>query len=1037
MKRLGSIKEFTTLSRRLEKACDPARPIITLCGGTGCASSGSLDVRDAFVAEIEKQKLTGKVHVKMTGCHGFCEQGPVCVIYPQKIFYAKVQPEDAAEVIAQTVCKGEVVSRLLYADPISGKQIVYNEDIPFYARQHRVVMRQNGWVDPTDLEDYITTGGYSALAKVLGAMNPDQVISEVERSGLRGRGGAGFPAGRKWRFAKNSCGEKKYVVCNADEGDPGAFMDRSVLEGNTHMVVEGMAIAAYAIGADEGYAYVRAEYPFAVKHLAKAIVDCEEAGLLGDNILGTGFNFHLKIKEGAGAFVCGEETALLASIEGKRGTPRPRPPFPAVEGLYGKPTNINNVETYANIPIVIGKGADEYAKLGTERSKGTKIFSLTGKVKNTGLVEVPIGATLREVIYNIGGGILNERRFKAAQMGGPSGGCIPAQYLDLSIDYESLSQIGSMMGSGGLIVLDETTCMVDTARFFLTFTQSESCGKCVPCRLGTRRMLEILNNICAGKGTMDDITKLEELGAWIKNTSLCGLGQTAPNPVLSTLRYFYDEYVAHIQKKQCPAAVCEKLMKAPCEHTCPINVDAAGYVSLIAAGRFEDAFHLVRQRNPLEAVCGRVCHHPCESRCKRGDIDEPISIMHLKRFVSDRAMKENVAPRIFKDRPTGKRVAIIGSGPAGLNAAYHLARRGHTVKIFEALPAAGGMLRYGIPAFRLPRKALDYDIDFIKAHGVELQFNSPAGVNGLTVPSLLSSGYAAVFSAVGAHVGMKLGIEGEKLPGVFDGVTYLRESNSGNALHTGRRVLVIGGGDVAMDAARVALRRGADKVSIVYRRTREEIPAHLEEIIEAEEEGIQLLLLTAPIRVEGKTKVTGLRVQKMQLGAFDASGRRKPIPIEGSETVVRADTIIAAIGQTIDQRWLGTSDNSVVNRKGYVVADPLTLATPIAGVFAGGDAVTGPGTVTGAMEQGERAAISIDMFLSGLDPAVERKRHEDPTFDIPPPATSEPVIRNRCVIPALDASKRIAGFSEVCRSLSEKSAIAEAERCLRCDLEGK
>ncbi|MBN1653860.1 MAG: FAD-dependent oxidoreductase [Deltaproteobacteria bacterium] len=1034
MKRLNSTEELQKLSRELAKARDPKRLVVSLCN-TGCAASGSQDVCNAFISEIEKRGLGEKVEVKLTGCHGFCEQGPVCVIYPKKIFYKQLQPEDVPEIVDETLVGGRVVKRLLWTNPESRKKIVKNDDVVFYAKQRRVVLEKNGLIDPTSLSDYLATGGYGALAKVLGSMTPDQVVEEIEKSGLRGRGGAGFPTGQKWRFTKNAAGAKKYLVCNADEGDPGAFMDRSVLEGNIHLVVEGMLIAAYAIGADEGYVYVRAEYPLSVKYLEKAIEDCEEVGLLGDNILGTSFNFHLKYKEGAGAFVCGEETALLASIEGKRGTPRPRPPFPAIAGLWGKPTNINNVETYANVPIIIEKGAEEYAKVGTERSKGTKIFSLTGKVKNTGLVEVPIGSTLREVIYDIGGGILKNRKFKAAQMGGPSGGCIPAQHLDMPIDYETLNQIGSMMGSGGMIVMDEATCMVDTARFFLTFTQSESCGKCVPCRIGTRRMLQILTRICSGEGTMEDLTTLEQLGQWIKSCSLCGLGQTAPNPVLSTLRYFRDEYIAHIRDKRCPAAVCDKLMKAPCEHTCPINVDAVGYISLIAAGRHEDAFHLVRQRNPLESVCGRVCHHPCETRCKRGDIDEPVNIMHLKRFAADYALKKRVAPRIFLDRPSGRKVAVIGSGPAGLNAAYHLAKRGHRVTIFEAFAQAGGMLRYGIPEFRLPRPALDSDIDFIRAHGVEMRFNTPIGVNDLSVSSLLSSGYSAVFCAVGAHQGMKLGIKGEDKPGVFDGVSYLREINSDRKPQTGKRVLVIGGGNVAIDAARSALRLGAEEVTIVYRRTLEEMPANSEEIEEARHEGINILFLTAPNFVIGDARADGLMVTKMKLGDFDTSGRRRPVPIEGSEYELPADTIIAAIGQAVDHRWIGQSSESVVSKRGLVIADPLTLATSIPGLFAGGDAVTGPWTVTGAMEQGERAAISIDLLLNGKDPSVGRTRKEEPSFDVPPPATLEPVDRSRCKIREVAASKRISSFIEVSNCLSEKAAIAEAERCLRCDLE--
>ena len=503
--KLKSDKDLMALREAIGKEKDPSKACVTVCGGTGCRAWGGEEVRLAFIEEIRKQGLEGKVDVMRTGCHGFCERGPVVVILPKEIFYQQVGLGDVPEIVSKTLRNDRLVERLLYTDPATGKVITYDHEVPFYKGQMRQVLSDNGRIDPTEIRDYIGRGGYSALSKSLFSMTSEQVIDEVEKSGLRGRGGAGFPTGRKWRFTRNSPGEVKYIVCNADEGDPGAFMDRSVLEGNPHLVLEGMLIAAYAIGSEHGYVYVRAEYPLAVQHLKMAMAQAEELGLIGDHILGTPFSFHLKIKEGAGAFVCGEETALLASIEGKRGMPRARPPFPAVAGLWGKPTNINNVETYANIRSIILGGSTAYAAIGTQGSKGTKIFSLTGKINNTGLVEVPMGTTLREVIFNIGGGIPRGRHFKAAQMGGPSGGCLPAKFLDLPIDYESLTGAGSMMGSGGMIVMDEKTCMVDIARFFLSFTQDESCGKCVPCRIGTKRMLEILTRITKGEGREGDI----------------------------------------------------------------------------------------------------------------------------------------------------------------------------------------------------------------------------------------------------------------------------------------------------------------------------------------------------------------------------------------------------------------------------------------------------------------------------------------------------------------------------------------------------
>lgn len=532
---------------------------ILICTGTGCVSSGSSKLTEKLTEELEKRGLINDFKIVNTGCHGFCEQGPIVIVEPENVFYCRVTAADVEELVESHLVNGQMVERLLYTEPVSKQKVKHYDEITFYNKQKRIVLQRCGHIDPESIDDYLNTHGYEGFKKAL-TMKPMEIIEEVKKSGLRGRGGAGFPTGLKWEFTYKAEGDKKYVVCNADEGDPGAFMDRSILEGDPHSVIEGMLIAAYAIGADEGYVYVRAEYPLAIRRLAIAIEQAEERGFLGNNILGSGFNFHLKIKAGAGAFVCGEETALLASIEGKRGMPRVRPPFPAQKGLWGKPTNINNVETFANVPHILRHGADWYASIGTEKSKGTKVFALTGKLKNTGLVEVPMGITMREIIFDIGGGIQGDKEFKAVQIGGPSGGCLTKDHLDLPIDYDSLTQAGAMMGSGGLVVMDETTCMVDVARFFLRFTQAESCGKCTPCREGTKRMLEILTRIVEGKGTEEDLERLEKLGKIIKTTSLCGLGQTAPNPVLTTLRYFRHEYEAHIREKRCPAGACKDLI---------------------------------------------------------------------------------------------------------------------------------------------------------------------------------------------------------------------------------------------------------------------------------------------------------------------------------------------------------------------------------------------------------------------------------------------------------------------------------------------
>ncbi|HNV65408.1 MAG TPA: NADH-quinone oxidoreductase subunit NuoF [Smithellaceae bacterium] len=555
-------KNMNTQNRQLPEEVrinyGPKKKFITVCAGTGCRASGSLKVKETLEAEVKKQGMN--IEVLATGCFGFCEKGPLVVIHPDKYFYQQVKVEDVPEIVSKTVIKGEVISRLLYRHPDTKKTLFREEDLPFYKKQLRVVFGQNGMIDPTRIEDYFAIDGYQALAKVLSEMTPEDVISEVKKAGLRGRGGGGFPTAIKWEGVRKAHGEPKYVIANGDEGDPGAYMDRSLMEGNPHSVIEGMIIGAYAVGAHEGYIYVRNEYPLAVTHLSLAIETARENGLLGENILGTDFSFDIRINKGAGAFVCGESSALFASIEGRAGEPRAKYVHAVERGLWDKPTALNNVETWANVPLIINKGADWYASIGTEGSKGTKIFSLVGKIRNTGLIEVPMGTTLYEIIYDMGGGIPNDRKFKAVQTGGPSGGCIPERLLDLPVDFDRLTEVGSMMGSGGMIVMDESSCMVDVAKYFTTFLQEESCGKCVPCREGVRRMREILEDICTGKGKEGDVELLEKIATGVADGSLCALGGSAPNPVLSTIRYFREEYDAHIREHRCPAGVCKALV---------------------------------------------------------------------------------------------------------------------------------------------------------------------------------------------------------------------------------------------------------------------------------------------------------------------------------------------------------------------------------------------------------------------------------------------------------------------------------------------
>jgi NADH-quinone oxidoreductase subunit F len=563
LKPFKTFKDLESFRSKVSGKKDKDKPCITICGGTGCRAYGAEDIQNRFIQELKKKKLDKKIDLLVTGCHGFCEQGSIVVVRPKNIFYCRVKLDDVAEIVSETLVKGNIIERLLYIDPSTGDKIPYEKDIPFYKNQKRIIFGNNGFIDPRNIEDYIAIGGYSALAKALSKMGQDEIIEEVKEANLRGRGGAGFPTGWKWETTHKAESEDgvRYVICNADEGDPGAYANRSLLEGNPHSVLEGMIIGAYAIGASEGYIYVRTEYPLAVELFGVAIDQAQEYGFLGKNILGSGFDFKIKIARGGGAFVCGESTALMASIEGKPGEPRAKHIHTSEKGLWDKPTNLNNVETWANVPMIINKGVKWYQEIGTERSKGTKIFSLVGKINNTGLVEVPMGITLQEIIYDIGGGIPNNRKFKAIQIGGPSGGCIPQKLIHLPIDFDSLTDAGAMMGSGGMIVMDDRTCMVDVAKYFINFLKEESCGKCVPCRTGLMQMHRMLTDICEGRGTESDLDFFDELAEWIGKASLCQLGATAPNPVLTTLRYFRDEYIAHIVDKKCPAGVCKALIE--------------------------------------------------------------------------------------------------------------------------------------------------------------------------------------------------------------------------------------------------------------------------------------------------------------------------------------------------------------------------------------------------------------------------------------------------------------------------------------------
>lgn len=1015
---------------------------IFICQGTGCQASNSQEIYERLKAEVAKLELTG-ITVDFTGCHGFCEQGPIVIVEPEGIFYNRVEVDDAAEIVQSHLRDGKPVERLFYHDPITGQAIPHYDEVNFYRQQQRIILHRCGHINPEKIDDSITWGGYQGLKRALLELTPQEVIDEIAKAGLRGRGGAGFPTARKWEFCRSAPGEKKYVICNADEGDPGAFMDRSILEADPHAVVEGLAIAGYAIGADEGYIYVRAEYPLAVKRIRIALEQAQAKGFLGNGILNTNFNFKIRVKEGAGSFVCGEETALIASIESRRGMPRSRPPFPAHSGLDGKPTIINNVKTLASVAAILGRGADWFAGLGTEKCKGTAVFALTGKVNNSGLVEVPMGTPLSTIINDIGGGIPRGKQFKAVQTGGPSGGCIPARFMDTPVEFETLGQLGSIMGSGGMVVMDDATCMVEIARYFLSFTQSESCGKCVPCRLGTRQMLEILTRITQGKGRDGDLDTLKQIAKTVKETSLCGLGQTCPNPVLTTLKYFEDEYKAHIEEKKCPAAVCDSLMVSPCQHTCPVGVNIPKYVAHIGAGEYLEAVETIRERNPFPAICGRICHHPCENRCRRGELDDPVAIKVLKRFAADwyfDNIEQLPPPEPFKVLHDQK-VAVIGAGPCGLTCAYFLAQMGYPVTVFEALPVGGGMLSVAIPDFRLPQEVINKEVDYISKRGVEIKYNTPININ-FTIDDLKKDGYEAVFIAAGAQKSQRIGIPGEleDLEGFYYGLRFLRDIKVGKQFNIGRRVAVIGGGNVALDTARTALRLGAEEVTILYRRSREEMPVSDAEYDEALAEEVKIRFLTAPTRiVSDNWKVAGLQCIQMQLGEPGADGRRRPLPVPGSEFYVEADTVFAAVGQAPDLSFLPPHSALERTRWETLVVDKNSLASNVPGIFAGGDFVFGPDMVIEAIAAGRRGALAIDKYLKGDPSRVEMYDLKPDDIEEVSPVDAEeedawePQFRPE--IPRLPFEERKFSFKETELCLGEEQARQEAGRCLRCDLE--
>ncbi len=1042
MERISSVQAFKDLRERLRVDRNGDLPTIVIPAGTCGQASGANDIIRIAKRTVLERGLGEQLRIRITGCHGYCQMEPSALVLPERTFYPRLDLEGMERVV-EAAAEGRVVDDLLYLDPASGRRIACQDEVPFFANQRRTLLARNELLDPIRIFHAVDSGGYRALAEVLEQGRPEAVIEALRTAGLRGRGGAGFPVWRKWQMlAEQPSDRGTFLVCNADEGDPGAYMDRSLLEGNPHSILEGMLIGAYATGATEGVLYVRAEYPLAIKHLTIAIRQAREFGLLGKGILGSDFDFDVQLVRGAGAFVCGESTALIASIEGRMGEPRQRPPFPVERGIDGRPTAINNVETWANVPVILLEGPEAFAGLCTDGNCGTKIFSLVGKVANTGLVEVPMGSSIRSIVYGVGGGSASGAPLKAVQTGGPSGGCIPADRFDLPIDYDSLVEAGSIMGSGGMIVMDADTCMVDVATYFMKFLMDESCGKCFTCRKGTQRMHEILEDVTEGRATMTDVDLLEELAHVVRDTSMCGLGQSAANPVLSTLRYFRDEYRRHVIDQRCDAFVCGSLVGAPCQTACPVGTEAWRYVAHIGRGEYDAAYNVIRAANPFPSVCARACDHPCESRCRAGTSGgEPVAIRALKRFVTDRADPASYVPerREWGDG-VPPRVAVIGSGPAGLTAAHHLSLAGCRVTVHEAEAEPGGMLYCAIPAYRLPPEVVRREIEALLDDNVEVRCGCALG-RDVTVDGLLDEGYGAVLLALGAHTSRPLALDGEDAPGVLPSIEFLKAWNlRGEQLAKGR-VGVIGGGNSAIDAARTAIRqRDVDSVTIYYRRTRAEMPAFEEEIEAALEEGIALETLVTPTRIGTTSGVfSHLECVRNTLGEADASGRRRPVPLEGTEFTVELDTLLVAISEDSGVDALGPARSSGIETtdRSTVAADPATLQTSRPGVFAAGDVVTGPNTIVEAIAAGKRAAAMIERHLRG-QPLEMKLPSCRPSVWVPPldaDAEPAPLASDRIRTPRASVEWRRRNFAEVEVTLSPDEARREAHRCLRCDLE--
>jgi NADH-quinone oxidoreductase subunit F len=1046
MPRIQDIGAFSAVREAGLAKLVPTVPRIAIGMGTCGRGNGAEGLYHAFAEAIDRSGVN--VVLAGVGCFGACFQEPLANIrlpgLPLVILH-RVQANDAGRIL-HDVSSGNLSPDLIYCkieewDHITAAvkyghaypEIPLWNDVPFFKGQKKIVLRNCGFINPDDIEEYIAIGGYQALYRVLIDGRPEVVIEQIKASKLRGRGGAGYLTGNKWEFMAKAKADRKYIICNADEGDPGAYMNRNEIESDPHSLLEGMIIGGYVMGASEGIVYIRAEYPLAVHRLNRAIEQAREYGLLGENILGRGFRFDIEVVEGAGAFVCGEETALIASLEGHAGRPRPRPPFPAQKGLWGDPTNINNVETWYNVAPIVTKGPAWFSETGSPKSSGTKVFSLVGKVASTGLVEMPLGTPLKTFIYDIGEGGIGGRQIKAVQTGGPSGGCIPHEMFDTPVDYESLTQLGSIMGSGGMVVMDEDNCMVDVARYFVEFTHSESCGKCIPCRVGLNKCLRILNRVTEGAGTMHHLELLDELSRYIRECSLCGLGQTGPNPVLTALRHFRTEFEDHIVARRCQAGVCEELALSPCENSCPLHMNIPRFLQLYKENRLDDAFEAVIMDNPLPSSTGRVCQHPCDSRCRRLTVDEPVNMREVHRFIGDAILLSDRYEEMVKCvlarrlEHTGRKIAIAGAGPAGLTAAFYLAMLGHDVTVYDSKPEAGGMLRFALPEYRLPKSALHREIELIERLGVKFIFNTRIGFD---IPlNDLDDRFGAVLITIGTWKESWVYQPGTELKGVYPALIFLEAIARSEEVPIGRKVAVIGGGNAAIDSARTALRKGAE-VTVFYRRERKDMPAIEDETKAAQDEGAKFVFLAAPHRVIGDAagKVKSIEIVKTRLGEYDASGRRRPIATDDIRRY-ECDAVIFAVGESVDLDFVRASGLSL-KESGTIEVNRFTLETSRPRFYAGGDVITGASNVSNAMAYGKQAARNIDLQLMESN----RWGRIFPEIEYGKEVPEEPSPNHRHDGHILTANVRVQSNAEVFTGFTHEEALDESCRCLRCDI---